>query len=169
MLNFNSPYVTTKPIKRVFFEPDLINATGFYFACQATWIKAVILDAACFWRDANVGSWRPALWRNSSVHRSFYFNVTLFQRGVTLKRFKVKYRLNLLSHCRCHMFAAPVIDPAFDTHTLAHRQHDSKWQSFPVDTCHPIYACLKHYHSITSLFYHDGTVNATITVIANKP
>jgi len=43
-----SIYVTNKPIKGVFFEPDLINATGFYFACQETSIKAVIVDATCF-------------------------------------------------------------------------------------------------------------------------
>lgn len=36
MLNFNTLYVTSKPIKFRFSEPYLINATGFCFACQGT-------------------------------------------------------------------------------------------------------------------------------------
>lgn len=31
---------------------------------------------------------------------------------------KARSNIGSLSHCRCHMFAAPIIDPAFDTHRL---------------------------------------------------
>lgn len=49
----------SKPIKCGFFEPDLINAAGFSFACKGTQIIAAIVDAVCF--DANVDTWKPAL------------------------------------------------------------------------------------------------------------
>lgn len=122
-----------------------------------------------FWGDVNVGSCRPTTQRKiQSIRCSFYFNLALAHCGITLKESRSNIGSLAESLQMSHVCSSYYRSSIW--HTQAHRQQDSKWQSFPVDTCHPIYACLKHYHSITSLFYHvNGTVSARITVIANKP
>ena len=144
-----------------------MNATGFYFACQGTWIIAVILDAACFEGDANVGSWeagRTQKTRKKNVDSSqFHLNFTPSRCGITLKDSRsnigsLAESLQMSHVCRSY-YRSSIWHTHRHTHTQAHRQQDSKWQSFPVDTCHPIYGCLKKYHSITALFYHGERQN----------
>lgn len=177
MLYFSSPYITGKPIKCVFFEPDLINVTGFYFTCQET-IIIIIEDRSSlffFWSNAKCDSWGSTMQNKNLWQFIFFFSLFFYVFNVALSHCGIisedsRSNIGLLaeslqmSHVCCSCYRSSV------WHTQAHRRHNSKWQSSPVDTCHPIYACLKHYRSITALFYHvNSTANARIIVMANKP
>lgn len=163
MLNFNTLYVTSKPIKCCFFESDLINVTGFYFACKGTWIIAVILGAACFEVMQMWSPWGRQCKRNSSVRRGFILTWHSLHCCITCK----DSRSNIGSPAESVQMSHACSRCSRSSIWQTLRQHDSKWQRFPVDTCHPIYACLKHYHSI--VYCLTGTVNARTAITTNKP
>lgn len=135
MLNFNTLYVTSKPIKCSFFEPDLINATGFYFACQGTWIIAVIL----FWGDANVGLWRPAMQRNSSAHWGFILISHSLAATLTLKDSRSNIGLfaesRWMSHVRLACYRSSICHTQAGSQTTRFKVTELPCRHLPSNLC----------------------------------
>lgn len=111
---------------------------------------------------------------HSSIHCSFTLISDTLTAAIALKDSRSNIGSLAESLQMSHVCGSCYRSSFWHTHTHTHKQaprsDNLKWQSFPVDTCRPIYACLKQYHSIPSLFYRvNHTAKARIGVITNKP
>lgn len=115
----------------------------------------VIQDATYFLYNANLDSLRL------SVHKLLsslsFKSVTLFHCCIVFKasRSNIGSPALLDSYTEVtyfHFQSRRLSD--WHIHTQAQSLQNSKWQSFPVNTCHLIYARLKLYRSINPLFSH---------------
>lgn len=153
MLHFNPLYAPSKPIRWGFCAPSLINATGFYFVFQGNINNRCYSRYHLFCCNANVDTWRPGFPTKKQTNKQK--KTPLLNCGIIFKASGSNIGLSRLQIsdiffsfcCNCCVW-----------HTQTPRQQYSKRQSFPVDTCHLIHACLKRFHSINPLFYRVNSV-----------